>query len=45
VCGAERNYTGYCNPQLDQMIDRQSMEADEDKRRVFLTDRKVVICH
>jgi peptide/nickel transport system substrate-binding protein len=36
TCGAERNYTGYCNPQLDQMIDRQSMEADEDKRRALV---------
>jgi len=35
VCGAERNYTGYCNPQLDQLIDRQSMEAGEDKRRAL----------
>jgi len=36
VCGAERNYTGYCSPQLDQLIDRQSMEADEDKRRALV---------
>ena len=28
VCGAERNYTGYCNPEVDKLIDRQSMEAD-----------------
>src|SRR4029077_20746073 len=33
TCGAERNYSGYCNPELDRMIDRQSMEADHDKRR------------
>jgi peptide/nickel transport system substrate-binding protein len=33
VCGAERNYTGYCNPETDQLIDRQSMEADPEKRR------------
>jgi len=33
VCGAERNYGGYCNPQLDEQIDRQSMEPDRDKRR------------
>jgi peptide/nickel transport system substrate-binding protein len=36
ACGAERNYTGYCNPQLDQLIDRQSMEAVEDKRRALV---------
>ena len=33
LCGAERNYGGYCNPQLDQLIDRQSTEADREKRR------------
>ena len=33
VCGAERNYSGYCNPELDKLIDRQSMEADLEKRR------------
>jgi ABC-type transport system substrate-binding protein len=29
----ERNYGGYCNPQLDELIDRQSREPDRDKRR------------
>jgi peptide/nickel transport system substrate-binding protein len=33
VCGAERNYGGYCNRQLDEQIDRQSMEPDHEKRR------------
>ncbi len=33
VCGADRNYAGYCNPQLDELIDRQSMEPDREKRR------------
>jgi peptide/nickel transport system substrate-binding protein len=33
VCGADRNYGGYCNPQLDELIDRQSMEANREKRR------------
>src|SRR5713101_531790 len=33
VCGAERNYGGYCNPELDRLIDRQSMETDPEKRR------------
>jgi len=43
VCGAERNYTGYCNPELDQLIDRQSMESDRDKRRqlVWEIERKL----
>ena len=33
VCGAERNYGGYCNPELDRLVDRQSIEADLEKRR------------
>ena len=33
VCGSDRNYTGYCNPELDRLIDQQSMERDQEKRR------------
>ncbi len=33
VCGAVRNYTGYCNPEVDKLIDRQSAEADIEKRK------------
>jgi peptide/nickel transport system substrate-binding protein len=33
VCGAVRNYTGYCNPEVDKLIDRQSAEADTAKRK------------
>ncbi len=33
VCGADRNYTGYCNAETDALIDRQSMESDPEKRR------------
>jgi peptide/nickel transport system substrate-binding protein len=33
VCGADRNYTGYCDAETDRLIDRQSMEADPGKRR------------
>ena len=33
VCGADRNYTGYCNDETDRLIDRQSIEADPEKRR------------
>ena len=44
VCGAERNYGGYCNPELDRMIDRQSTEADLEKRRqlVWEIEKKLV---
>jgi peptide/nickel transport system substrate-binding protein len=33
VCGADRNYTGYCSPEVDELIDRQSMEPDPEKRK------------
>jgi peptide/nickel transport system substrate-binding protein len=36
VCGAARNYTGYCNPEVDKLIDRQSAEADTDKRKALV---------
>ena len=33
VCGAVRNYTGYCNPEVDKLIDRQSAEGNPEKRK------------
>jgi peptide/nickel transport system substrate-binding protein len=33
VCGSERNYTGYCNPEVDRLVDQQSMESDKEKRK------------
>ena len=27
TCGSLRNYTGYCNPELDKLIDQQSAES------------------
>jgi peptide/nickel transport system substrate-binding protein len=33
ACGAERNYTGYCNRDLEKEFDRQSAEPDIDKRK------------
>jgi len=32
-CGSPRNYTGYCNPELEKLFDRQSAEAEADKRK------------
>ena len=42
-CGSPRNYTGYCNPELEQLFDRQSMEADPGTRRklVWEIERKL----
>jgi peptide/nickel transport system substrate-binding protein len=33
ACGAERNYTGYCSPEVDKLIDQQSMEPNQDRRK------------
>jgi peptide/nickel transport system substrate-binding protein len=33
TCGAEGNYNGYCNPELDKLVDQQSMESDRAKRK------------
>jgi len=33
VCTAERNYTGYCNPEVDKLVDQQSAESDKEKRK------------
>ncbi len=33
ACGAVRNYTGYCDPATDKLIDAQSAEADPEKRK------------
>jgi peptide/nickel transport system substrate-binding protein len=43
ACGAEGNYNGYCNPEVDKLIDRQSAEADQEKRKklVWQIERKL----
>jgi peptide/nickel transport system substrate-binding protein len=33
VCGAVRNYGGYCNPEVDKLVNQQSMESDLVKRK------------
>jgi peptide/nickel transport system substrate-binding protein len=33
VCGAQRNYTGYCDKSVDELVDQQSRETDADRRR------------
>ncbi len=43
ACGSERNYTGYCNKELQTLFDKQSAETDPAKRRplVWEIDRKL----
>jgi peptide/nickel transport system substrate-binding protein len=33
ACGSERNYTKYCNPDVQKLIDQQSQETGLDKRK------------
>ena len=33
MCGSERNYTGFCNPEVDKLINQQSVEPNVEKRR------------
>jgi peptide/nickel transport system substrate-binding protein len=42
-CGAELNYNGYCSPEVDNLIDQQSSEADPEKRKqlVWEIERKL----
>src|SRR5437868_1793428 len=43
ACGSERNYTNYCNPELEKMYEQQSIEPDQEKRKkiVWEIDRKL----
>ena len=43
ACGSERNYTKYCNPEVDRLIDRQSAELDTDKRKSIVWDVERVL--
>ncbi len=38
VCGASRNFSGYCNPAIDTLVDAQSVETDFLKRRQLVWD-------
>ena len=44
VCGSQRNYSGYCNKEVDTLIDAQSVESDIQKRKqlVWEIERKLV---
>jgi peptide/nickel transport system substrate-binding protein len=38
VCGSPRNFTEYCNPELDKLFDQQSMEAGQGERKKLVLD-------
>src|SRR5882757_2709834 len=37
-CGSERNYTNYCNKEIEKLIDQQSVETDVAKRKKMVWD-------
>jgi peptide/nickel transport system substrate-binding protein len=43
ACGSERNYTNYCNKELEKEFDSQSVETDVEKRKklVWEIDKKL----
>ncbi len=42
-CGSQRNYTHYCNKDLQKLFDQQSQETDVDKRKklVWQIDKQI----
>lgn len=44
TCASERNYTGYCNKEVDSLIFAQSRETDTQKRMALLAqvERKLI---
>ncbi len=38
VCKSPRNYTGYCSPEVEALIDKQSIETDPGKRKQIVWD-------
>jgi len=42
-CGVELNYNGYCDPEVDELIERQSIEVDQERRKklVWEIERKL----
>jgi len=38
ACGSERNYTHYCNKELEALFDKQSVETNIEKRKQMVWD-------
>ncbi len=38
ACKSERNYSEYCNPELEKLFDQQSAEVDVEKRKQLVWD-------
>lgn len=37
-CGSQRNYTGYCNPEMEELFVKQSMMTDQAARRKLVLE-------
>ena len=44
ACKSERNYTGYCNPEIEKLFPVQSRETDPEKRKqiVYQIDQQLL---
>jgi peptide/nickel transport system substrate-binding protein len=44
VCGSQRNYSGYCNKEVDKLVDQQSAEPNMAKRKklVWEIEKKLI---
>lgn len=42
-CGSQRNYTGYCKPEMEKLFEKQSMMTDQEARKklVWEIDKKL----
>jgi len=38
ACGSDRNYTGFCDKEVDALIHRQSAEPNAEKRRQLVSE-------
>jgi peptide/nickel transport system substrate-binding protein len=43
TCKSERNYTQYCNQQVEKLIDAQSRETDKEKRKKIVWEIESVL--
>ena len=37
-CGGDLNYNGHCNPEIDALIDQQSTETNQEKRKRLVSE-------
>jgi peptide/nickel transport system substrate-binding protein len=45
TCNSERNYTNYCNPEVEKLIEQQSIEGDFAKRQKLVWDIERILAN